>query len=338
MRTPVKSVDTLWANATHTKMSSFTIAGASKSWSILVLSYNHPELTIRTIESCIRATSSQQIPINVIHNGSLTKHREQVLSRFETIPLVQHLVLEKNRGFSGGANHGLNHLFNNHNLNWVFFITNDCELLNIEPPSSTTQPCGLGAPLIYRRKQGRIDSLGGYFDPQNAKIWHNQNSHWPQQDQNQNPQSKTNPQYPTGTNGLSSILPYIPGTAFWIHSSTWRSLGGFDERLETYWEDVDLSVHAQNIGQTLFAAPTTQLIHAVGKTNHKNQYATSYLFQRNRVLVSRKHSSIKRRHRLLFELKILAHWLQIFAQPSTYKDPHRLKLLAQAFFDSYRPH
>lgn len=307
------------------------------SWSILLLSYNHPELTIRSIESCLRTTSAQQtpspIPITVVHNGSLKKHREQVASHFETNPLVQHLTLEKNRGFSGGANQGLTHLFRQQSLDWIFFITNDCELLKIDPPSRQTHPSGIGAPLIYRRKQDRIDSLGGYFAPQNAHIWHNQKSHWPQQ--NQELQSDAASQDSAKT-GAGLILPYIPGTAFWIHSSTWKSVVGFDEKLETYWEDVDLSVRAQNLGQVLFATTSTQLIHAIGKTNHKNPYATSYLFQRNRVLVSRKHSSKNKWDRLRFELKTFAHWLRVFARPSTYQDPHRLKLLARAFFDSYR--
>src|SRR5690606_2360973 len=74
---------------------------------------------------------------------------------------------------------------------------------------------------------------------------------------------------------------YIPGTTFLAHQSAFEKVGGFDESLHTYWEDVDLSVRANRAGIHLGVAPQWEFLHKVGKTCHKDPFYTRHLFHRN---------------------------------------------------------
>ncbi len=228
---------------------------------VCILSYNHPNLTAK----CVRSTLAHVAPEDILlaHNGS-DPDSIRVLQR--EFPQIEHLVIAHNRGFSGGANATLRHVFQTHS--WAFFITNDCDLLNT--PAIPSQP-GLFAPLIYRRSRNKIDSLGAVFYPLTGKLRHFReknikvSSNWRQRF-------------------------YVPGTAFFIDRETFTALNGFDETLHTYWEDVDFSVRLQQKGLHIGLWPQTELTHKVGKTCHKHAFYTKILFQRNRKIVSRRYT------------------------------------------------
>lgn len=224
---------------------------------VVILSYNHPELTERTVKSVQNLVSDSQILL--VHNGSLNQHQTRLISLF---PQIEHLRTESNKGFTGGANAGLKSAFKS--SEWVLFLTNDCQLKEISIP----QKPGLIAPLIWARKEGRVDSVGGRFEIHRAHL-----SHCKSTDEFERAYEK-----------------YVPGTGFWIHRSVFESLHGFDESLHMFWEDVDFSLRAARAGFELRADTGTKILHAIGKTTHKDMHYTTYLFQRNRKRISLKYS------------------------------------------------
>lgn len=247
----------------------------------MILSFNHPELTTRTLQSArIFAKDSD---ILLVHNGSQPRF---VLSLQSQFPDVQHLVMETNRGFTGGSNAGLTQAFAD--SEWVLFLTNDCQLLKFNPPSKNERPC-LIAPQIFARKLDRIDSLGGVFEPLSGKLSHLKN-----------PQELSALQ-----EQKSKLLPYVPGSAFWIHREVFAITGKFDETLGTYWEDVDFSIRAWQKGFQLKVDLQTQVVHSIGKTCHKNPHYTTYLYQRNRRRISKKYL---REFALASPLQARLHW------------------------------
>jgi|SRR6185312_7505071 len=249
---------------------------------IVILSFNHPELTTRTLQSAQAFAPDQDLLL--VHNGSRQNFVEQLQ---KTFPQVQHLILEKNLGYSGGVNAGLS--FALQKSVWALLLTNDCQLLQYQRPANDESPA-LKAPQVFARKQDRIDSYGGVFEPLTGKLAH----------------LKT----PTELASLQTQiktwrLPYVPGSAFWIHREVFEVTGGFDERLGTYWEDVDFSVRAWQKDFPLKVDLQTQVLHGIGKTCHKNPHYTTYLYQRNRRLISKKYL---REFRLSSPLQARLHW------------------------------
>lgn len=240
----------------------------------LVLSYNHPELTTRCIESILRVSGNSDNQLRpdgliLVHNGSEKKHRDTLKIRF---PNIQHLEIEENKGYAAGVNQGLRFAFKE--FDRVLFFTNDTEL--VELPKDLPKERGLFAPLIYFRKLDRIDSLGGFFYPNLAKLVHVKNE-------------KDFSAYFSNTTSKVSLrrkIPYVPGSAFLIDRDLFLRLKGMDESLHTYWEDVDFSVRCFLSGENVGIVKDWKLLHRVGKTCHQKPFYTTYLYQRNRRIVS----------------------------------------------------
>jgi GT2 family glycosyltransferase len=239
----------------------------------VILSFNHPDWTERAVLSALSLHPKEHLFL--VHNGSELKWVTQHQNKF---PQLKHLVIEINKGFTGGANFALKYLFETYN--WVFFQTNDCLLLN---KLSAPQAAGLYAPLVYKRKIGRVDSLGAKFWPHRSKLQHCQS----EVDFNQKSAHSSN---------------YVPGSAFWIHKSIFSKVGFFDEALHTYWEDVDYSQRVTKLKLRLDIYPQTQLIHGVGKTCYKDPFYTRHLFQRNKKIISYRYTPLYLKPILFFNL------------------------------------
>jgi uncharacterized protein (DUF433 family) len=56
------------------------------SWRVAILSYNHPELTQKTIESCLAFEPS--LPVTLLHNGSEGRWIEKLKKQFP-LTLIQ---------------------------------------------------------------------------------------------------------------------------------------------------------------------------------------------------------------------------------------------------------
>lgn len=242
-----------------------------RSIPILVLSFNKPELTARSLRSALRHSEN----VFLVHNGSLQKHVETLKTQFRE---VSHLELTTNRGFSGGMNFGLTHVLQS--SPWAFALTNDCELLTSlsVPKSGSAQ---LIAPLIWSRKRGRIDSSLGIVNFKTASLRHHRGLGRPPE-----------------LRHFEKI--YTPGSAFLIHRDLFLKTSGFDEGLGTYWEDVDLSLRLSS--EEMAADNSIEVLHGVGKTCHQDPHYTTYQFQRNRLRVLRRHCPPGQRVRLEFSL------------------------------------
>ncbi len=287
--------------------------GFSVSCIPLVLSYNHPELTAKTVNSILNHSDFKlmgaDFPLVLVHNGSEPKHKEFLLKSF---PSVDHVVIETNRGYSGGANFGISYIINKYsNLTpWILFITNDCELIEW-PKLKVDQEKGLLVPWIWSRKSDRIDSIGGKVNLTKGIPSHLRNTD----------EFKMLVNTP-----LRNQLPYIPGSAFLIHQDIFIQLNGFDESLGTYWEDIDLSIRAYKGGINLGDIKTFQVRHKIGKTCHKDSHYTTYLYQRNRKWVSRKYVE-GLGSRIKLEWSLWTSWLKLsfkLLKSSRYADIKKL--------------
>lgn len=226
-------------------------------------------MTARAVQSVLDRFEG---PVILVHNGSELENIKKLQLEFspKRAPSLEHLILPINRGYSGGVNAGLARAFERGAL-WTALITNDCSLYSYCVPEPSSVPA-LWAPRIEIRNTGRVDSIGGFFYPHRAKLIHCRSlERW--------------------TEGIPKALRYVPGTAFVVHRKIWERVGGMNELLGTYWEDVQWSQEVQNAGFPILAETRWILRHQIGKTCHKDSHYSVYLFHRNRRRVSWKYSN-----------------------------------------------
>lgn len=228
-------------------------------YAIAILSYNHPEITSRCVESVLKIHSHENIFLT--HNGSHPDFVSQLKNKF---PQVQHLHCAVNKGYSGGVNFTLNQVFEK--FERILFLTNDIELLNIHAAPDFE----FASIKILKRNTTQIDSLLGEVHPSKGQLSHIKDLN----------QIKNND------------MTYIPGTAFWISAQTFKTVGLIDESFHTYWEDVDFSFRARKAQIKLEIDHLTVCKHKIGKTCHKNRFYTYELYQRNRGFFMKKHKLI----------------------------------------------
>ncbi len=293
-------------------------------FTIAILSFNHPELTTKTVQSALQHWHGQFL-ILLVHNGSENKHRTEVIKKISNLnhgEHVQHHIMPNNKGYSGGANEALNIAFKQ--SDWVLFLTNDCILHKFSPPESIKNEAQFLAPIIWARKLGNVDSFGGKVNLSQAHLSHCKNPE----------------------DFYASTLSYIPGTAFWMHKNFLQAVGPFDEALGTYWEDVDLCLRAHHLNLKMDLDLNSEIIHGIGKTCHKKPLYTSYFYQRNRKRVSFRwliknwKTAETKRERLkislsLFSLSyiLLKSWISMLTKSSKQKDWQKLKLQWKAIID-----
>lgn len=277
---------------------------------ILILSYNHPEITARTIRS-VQMVSI--LPILLVHNGSELFHIQKLEKEF---PGIEHIVLNSNRGFSGGANYGFQHAFKDYDS--IIFLTNDCTVENL--PQSWDEN-SLLLPKILHKKSERIDAVGGYFIPHKGEINHCRNI-----DDFESILLNVKNKRP-----FVRVLPYAPAVAFGISKKIFEEVGGFDESFGTYWEDVDWSQKILSIGFKMQVSSNWMIRHMVGKTCHKHSLYSLYYFQRNRKKVSWKYCANYLKPLLIIQLVKI--WTKTFLRLIVSKRYQDLKLLYRVVFE-----
>lgn len=225
-----------------------------------ILTFNHPELSSRCIESVRNYFSDDKIFL--LHNGSQKNHIEFLKNKYQKI---NHSILYSNKGFSGGANYLLNLAFAN--SDHVLFITNDCTIRDFDRSSADFfQDESIIVPYIYYKYPSKIDSLGGGVNLKKGNLIH----------------------YKYVNEVRKGYLNYVPGSCFIISKKVFNIVGGFDESLGTYWEDVDWSLRALAKKINFNVNSKLAIEHKGGKTCHKDKFYTSYLYQRNRIIICRR--------------------------------------------------
>ena len=228
----------------------------------VILSYNHPVITARCVSSVLKFLRAENVAL--LHNGSENLHIQELKNQF---PQIQHWHLEKNYGYSAGVNEAFRKSFET--CEWIFLMTNDTELTRWDLEISSLE-VGLYSPKIWLRKEGRIDSCGGLFNSRRGRLQHLRE--------------------PLTKKDLSwGQYLYAPGTAFLLSKAVHEKLGGMDETLHTYWDDVDFGARATKQNIFMSFLPGVQLIHQGRKTTGKDSFYTGFLFHRNRLLVSWRH-------------------------------------------------
>lgn len=174
------------------------------------------------------------------------------------------LVLPRNLGFARAANAGLARA-----RGTLLLVLNDDTSAQpgfLEALRAAAQRPGLYQPrILLRDGSGRLDNVGHGLYPDGFNWARGREDH-------------DGAGYdPPGEVGACS------GAALLLHRAVLEEVGGFDEDLGSFGEDVDLSLRARRRGFPLVYVPEARVEHALGASWGRYGARKVYLIERNRV-------------------------------------------------------
>lgn len=258
---------------------------------VILLNWNSQDDTKECINSLLKS-KFKEFDILVIDNGSLNKLNDSLFEKTEVI------LLEENLGFAGGYNYGIKHAINK-GYQYLWILNNDTTvddnaLGELVKASELTDYSIFGSLIMYYDNKEIIWYSGGYFSKIQGKGVH------------------------LGKNkkiGLkylqSKEVEFVTGCSIFIKSEVFNEVGFFDEKLFAYGEDLDFSLRLKKYGYKILYCPNSVIFHKVGRSfqnNDKNRKGKTsplqiYLFNRNRILIAKKHLNIF--YRSLFLIRFI---------------------------------
>lgn len=239
------------------------INSVNNSICIIVLNWNGLMDTRACIRSILRNTKPSN-KIIVVDNGS--NDNEGLILKKEFGNKIQIHLLNKNLGFTGGINFGIEKA-RKYNPKFFLFLNNDTELekgslKSLVETASLDRNVGIVSPLIIDYfNRSKILFSGGGFNWLTAKTYHKMDR-------------------PKKTRKSE----FITGCAMLVSKELIDKIGNLDDRFFAYFEDAAFSVRANNAGFVNLINPKAIVYHKVTASSSKTGYFYTYLFSRNRIL------------------------------------------------------
>jgi GT2 family glycosyltransferase len=211
---------------------------------VVVPVHNHWHLT----ESCLAHLRAQTLPHRVVvcDNGSGDGTPERLRASF---PDAQVVELGANLGFSAACNRGVRA----GGGEIVVLLNNDVDcrqdfLERLVAPFDDDRRLGSVAPLMLKPGAERVESFGLAADPTLAGF----------------PRLRGAPTRGAGASRAVLIGP--SGAAGAYRREAWEAVGGLDEGVFSYGEDVDLALRLRAAGWTTAGAPDAVAVHVGSAT------------------------------------------------------------------------
>lgn len=209
--------------------------------SVLVLNWNG-ERFLRPCFNSLLLESSPEVELILVDNGSTDQSVERVRKEFPQVRVIEH---GQNLGFSRGYNKAVPQARGG----ILAFLNNDT---TVEPGwwkplvqmLSRRSEIGVLTCKLLLRNTETLNNAGGYF-----KLWTGGGELGYGREVDHFPSSKV-------------IEPFFAsGAAMAIRKETFEKLGGFDETLFAYGEDLDLSWRARLMGLKVRYVPESAVHH-----------------------------------------------------------------------------
>ena len=243
--------------------------------SIVVLNYNNPNDTIECINSLMR-NSYENFDVILIDNGS-TDNSVELLKpiKYKNLIFIQN---EKNLGFAGGCNVGIQYALQN-GADYVLPLNNDTIIKEdfldslVGQASKYPDAGAIGPKIYFYDEPDKIWFAGGYID------WKYDGAHtgYGKLDDNK---------YNT-----EQSVEFITGCAMLIKREVIEKVGLLESSFFAYQEDVDFCVRVRKAGYKCIYIPYPEVWHKGGKTSKKQGRMSPfhrYLGTRNKIVLMKK--------------------------------------------------
>jgi GT2 family glycosyltransferase len=240
---------------------------------IVIVNWNG-YLDTRECIASLQKINYKNYEIVLVDNGSTIDN----FSEFEnTLANFKLLRSEKNLGFSGGNNIGINYALAN-NADYILLLNNDTTVKPdfLEPLLKKFlggKDIGIVAPMInYYDEPQRVWTVGGRI-------------------------SKIRGSGFADSNKLESKITYtdkevdfVSGCCMLVKREVFHNVGLFDENYFLYVEDTDFCYRVIKFGYKIYLSPKAKIFHKVHKSSRANFASLPlYYTTRNRLYFSRKH-------------------------------------------------
>lgn len=226
--------------------------------SIVVVSYNTAQLTLNAVESVFRELASSKLKgeVIVVDNASRDQSVRKIEQKFSNARLIEN---QENVGFARANNQAAKISKGK----YLLFLNSDAQLHS--GTLSAMQDFLEGHPRVgiascqLVNPDGSIQPQGGWLPRlSTVAIWA-----WFLDDLPI--LRKILPSYQFRQSHFSTGSPksigWVAGTAMWVRRKAWDELGGFDESLFMYGEDVELCLHAKKLGWHVMMNPAASVVH-----------------------------------------------------------------------------
>lgn len=276
-----------------------------KKVAIIIINYNREKDTVDCLESLLdQDFSKNAFSTIVVDNGSKNKFATD--KNYKEIGL-KILRSEKNLGFAGGNNLGIEYALDN-GADYVLLLNNDTfvdrrfvkELINV---FEDKKYAGIVAPKIYFAKgfefhdKYRTEDLGKVFWYTGGIMdWNNViGKHRGVDDVD------------TGQYDKIEKTDFASGCCFLTSREVLEKVGMFDEKFFLYYEESDLCERVKRKGFSIFYAPRSVLWHKNAQsTGGSGSGLQDYYISRNRLLFGIRYAPFRSKIALLREsLKLL---------------------------------
>ena len=241
----------------------------------VILSWNGADETLACLRSLANVTYPALSAV-VVDNGSEDDVADAVTRGFPDVRVIR---LDENRGFSGGVNVGLQDALAA-GADYVLLLNNDATVEPgfLEPLVAAASAPGVGAAssqILHSDPPHLVWYAGASYDPRRGHQGRHQRYGEP-------PLAAHVPPYTTDR---------ACGGAMLIPRSAAERVGGLDEGLFAYAEDVDWSMRARAAGLSTVVVPASVVYHAVSAASGgASSPMTLYYALRNGIVVAERYA------------------------------------------------
>lgn len=239
---------------------------------IILLSYNHSELTQACLDSLLKI-DYPAYEILVVDNGSTDGAAEEIRGRYPQVGFIQN---ETNLGFVGGNNIGLRYA-QSVEADYALLLNNDTEvaadfLSRLVSAAEADASVGVAGPTIYYYDRPNVVwSAGGAID------WRRGSTRMVGLDETDR-----------GQFGMEvRPMDFVTGCALLVKMAAVKQAGTLDERFFAYYEETEWCVRIARAGYKIVHVPLSKVWHKISPASRAASPSVHYYMTRNRLLFLR---------------------------------------------------
>ncbi len=238
--------------------------------SIISVNYNGTAVTCEMLRS-LKKVNYSSLEVIIVDNGSKENPEKQIK---EAYPEAKLIVSEKNLGFAGGNNLGVDVAMGE----LLFFVNNDTEfdpniMQGLIEVFHEEQNIGMASPKFHYYFHPGVIEYAGYQD---INMFNGRNGMVGSKE-------KDVGQYDEG-----GFTHYVHGGGMMVPKEVINKVGKMSEAFFLYYEELDWSERIKQHGYNIYYQPKSLIYHKESMTVGKASLLKTYYLSRNRILFMRR--------------------------------------------------